>query len=219
MSEGRSLILLGAGGHAKVVAEVARASHWQVAGYLDPALMRGEIVAGAPVLGGVSDLFDGAAWLREYAVFPATGRTDIRWREFQRLLELEATVPTLVHPRAIVSSSAVIDTGTVVMAGAVIQADARVGACSIINTGALVDHDCVIGSGVMIAPGAVLLGGAKIGNNSFIAAGAIVVPGAMVGSGAFVGAGTVVAGDVPDGARITSARSRISAERQGEVDV
>ncbi|WP_042775588.1 acetyltransferase [Sinorhizobium fredii] len=211
MSEGRGLILLGAGGHAKVVAEVARANDWQVAGYLDPGLKRGEIVAGAPVLGSVSEVFDDAAWLRDYALFPATGRADIRWREYQKLLEIGATIPTLVHPKAIVSSSALIDTGSVVMAGAVIQADARVGAASIINTGALVDHDCIIGSGVMIAPGAVLLGGVQVGNNSFIAAGAIVVPGATVGSGAFVGAGTIVADDVPDGARITSARGRFSA--------
>ncbi|MDW9446143.1 hypothetical protein GOA58_00340 [Sinorhizobium meliloti] len=219
MSKNRALILLGAGGHAKVIAEVARVNGREVAGYLDPGLKRGEVIAGKPVLGSVSEVFDNAAWLRDYELFPATGRADIRWREYQKLVEIGATVPTLVHTKAIVSASAAVEAGSVIMAGAVVQADVRIGAASIINTGALVDHDCVIGSSVMIAPGAVILGGVCVGDSSFIAAGAIVVPGVTVGSGAFVGAGTVVADDVPDGARVTSARSKFSNKRQGKSNV
>jgi sugar O-acyltransferase (sialic acid O-acetyltransferase NeuD family) len=212
------LILLGGGGHAKVVAEVARANNWQIAGYLDPGLTRGEIVGGAPVLGGVSELFEGAAWLKDYALFPATGSAAIRRREFQQLLALRARVPTLIHPRAIVSSSATIDIGTVVMAGAVVQADVKVGAASIINTGALVDHDCIIGVCVMIAPGAILLGGVQVGDDAFIAAGATIVPGVKVGRGAFVGAGMVVSEDVPEGTRLTS-RRLTSAPDRGHLNV
>jgi UDP-perosamine 4-acetyltransferase len=219
MNGAGQLILLGAGGHAKVVAEVALANNWQVAGYLDPGIERGEMIGGAPVLGGVVELFEAAAWLENYSLFPATGNADIRWREFQQLLALGADVPTLIHPRAIVSASAVVEAGSVVMAGAVVQADVQIGAASIINTGALVDHDCSIGSCVMIAPGAVLLGGVEVGDNAFVAAGAIIVPGVKIGRHAFIGAGTVVAADVPEGARLKSGRNAVPVTGPGCADV
>lgn len=203
------LILLGGGGHAKVVAETAQAAGWLVAGVFDPGLSVEQRVLGLPVLGTGEDLapfLDGG-----YAFVPAIGAGSVRWKEFGRLRAVGATIATLVHPAAIVSPSATVGEGTVVMAGAVIQAETTIGAAAIINTGATIDHDCRIGNGVMVAPGATLCGGVTVGDHAFIAAGAVLVSGVTVGCSAFVGAGTVVVDPLPDGTKIASVRRSSSS--------
>lgn len=203
------LILLGGGGHAKVVAEAAQAAGWRVAGVLDPGLSVGQRVLGLQVLGSGVDL---SPFLDDgYAFFPAVGAGGVRWKEFERLRAVGATIATIVHPAAIVSPSATVGPGTAVMAGAVIQAETVIGAATIVNTGATIDHDCRIGDGVMIAPGATLCGGVAVGDHAFIAAGAVLVPGVTVGRSAFVGAGTVVVDPVPDGAKLASVRRSSSS--------
>ncbi len=200
------LIILGAGGHAKVVAELARAIGWHVTGFLAPADERGEENLGAPILGDGVDLLADSSWLEQNDLFPAIGKGDIRWREFIRLAAAGARVPSLIHPAAVVSPSAQIDAGAVIMAGAILQADCVIGSAAIINTGAQVDHDCRIGAGAMIAPGAVLCGNVHVGDHAFIGAGAVIVPDIRVGRSAFVGAGTVVATHLPDSSYLKATR-------------
>lgn len=202
MSRGR-LILLGAGGHARVVAEAALAAGWQVAGFLDPGRAPGELVLGLPVLDRGDDL---SPFLDGHSFFPAIGDGHIRWKEYERLRDAGATIATIIHPGAIISPSVTVGEGAVVMAGAVIQAESAIGPAAIVNTGATIDHDCRIGAGVMVAPGATLCGGISVGDHSFIAAGAVLVPGVTVGRSAFVGAGTVVVEPLADGAKLKSVR-------------
>lgn len=208
MTQGR-LVLLGAGGHAKVVAEAARAAGWSVLGFLDPGRTVGERVLDLPVLGAGDEFsqFDD-----DVAFVPAIGDGRIRWREFQLLRHGVGRIATVVHPAAVVSPSATVGPGSVVMAGAVVQAQTRIGAASIVNTGATVDHDCVVGDGVMIAPGATLCGGVRVGDFSFVAAGAVVIPGVTLGRSVFIGAGTVVVDDVADDCRLASVRRSFPAQ-------
>lgn len=201
---GKRLVLLGAGGHAKVVAEAAAASGWSVVGFLDPGREPGERVLGLPVVGSGEDLSDLTGCCD--AFLPAIGDAVIRWREFRRLCAAGLRPATVIHPAAWVSPTARIGGGTVVMAGAVVQAETRIGEAAIVNTRASVDHDCRIGDGVMIAPGATLCGGVTIGDHAFVGAGAIVVPGIVIGRSAFVGAGTTVVADVPENGRIKHVR-------------
>lgn len=105
---------------------------------------------------------------------------------------------TAVHPRSIVSPSAGIGEGTVVMQGAIIQSDAIIGKHCIINTGASVDHECAIGDYVHISPHATLCGNVSVGEGSWIGAGTTVIPGVKIGRWCVIGAGSVVIGDIPD---------------------
>ena len=106
---------------------------------------------------------------------------------------------TAIHPSAIISPSAKIGEGTVIMAGAVINADAVIGKHCIVNTGATVDHDCVIGDYCHIAPGANVSGGTHIGEGTWIGVGACVIQCLNIGKWSFIGAGSVVVKDVSDG--------------------
>jgi len=104
-----------------------------------------------------------------------------------------------VHPKAVVSQSAEIGDGTVVMQGAIIQSDTRAGRHCIINTATSVDHECQIDDFVHISPHATLCGNVYVGEGSWIGAGAIVIPGIKIGRWCIIGAGAVVIEDIPDG--------------------
>lgn len=104
-----------------------------------------------------------------------------------------------VHPTTIISPSAKIGAGTVVMQGAIIQADAIIGRHCIINSGASIDHECRIDDFVHISPHATLCGNVSVGKGSWIGAGATVIPGVKIGKWCTIGAGSVVIKDIPDG--------------------
>lgn len=104
-----------------------------------------------------------------------------------------------VHPQSIISPSAIIGLGTVVMQNALIQADSRVGNHCIINSGASIDHECVIEDFVHVSPHATLCGNVHIGEGTWIGAGSTIIPGIKIGRWCTIGAGSVVIRDIPDG--------------------
>jgi UDP-perosamine 4-acetyltransferase len=190
------VVILGAGGHAKVVIELIRSGGGVVSGLVDrdPAPRS---VLGAPVVG------DDSVLARLYAdgarhAFVAIGDNEARVAAAARATDLGFTLVNAVSPHACVSDSARLGVGVAVMAGAVINADSEVGDLAIVNTGAVVDHDAWLGRGCHIGPGAVLAGGVRIGQGAFIGAGATVTPGRVIGAGAVVGAGACVIEDVSD---------------------
>lgn len=105
---------------------------------------------------------------------------------------------TAMHPKTIISPTAQIGEGTVVMHGAIIQSDAVIGRHCIINTGASVDHECRIDDYVHISPHATLCGNVQVGEGSWIGAGTTIIPGIKIGKWCTVGAGSVVINDIPD---------------------
>ena len=194
-----SLIMLGAGGHAKVLLSLAQAAGLNVSGVCDSELAQQGIDQwrGIKVLGGDDALeaFDPATIGLVNGVGQLVGSTGRR-RVFERLIAKGFRFPVLVHPAAWVDASAVLNDGVQVMAGAVIQADATVGPNSIINTGASLDHDCLLGAHVHVAPGATLCGSVRVHDDAFIASGATVIQGLSIGEGAVVGAGAVLVRDL-----------------------
>jgi len=202
----RALVLLGAGGHAKVVLALARAAGWTVAGVCDPALAaeREARWRDVPVLGGdeaLADLDPRTTALANGIGQTRAGADGARGRVYAALAARGFRFPALVHPAAAVDPTAALDDGAQVMAGAVVQADCRIGRNSVVNTRASVDHDGEIGADVHVAPGATLCGAVRVGDGAFIGAGATVVPGVRIGARAFVAAGSLLARDLDADAR------------------
>ncbi len=187
------LVILGAGGHGKVVADTAEASgQWSSIVFYDQAWPATSQVADWPVLGTEADLLAQRDAMR---VVVAIGHNATRWQKQQRLAQAGLPLATLVHPHAWVSPRAALGQGTVVFAGAVIQAGAVLGDGCIVNTAATVDHDCRIGAATHISPGAHLGGTVMLGERCWIGIGAVVRNNTSVGDDCTVGAGAVVVAD------------------------
>ena len=195
------IILLGGGGHARVVAEMVRIiGQYEVAGMVDPRFEKGKRIDGVEILGGDDQL----PHLYEKGIrniFISVGSVkdnSKRKKLYEKVKELGFAVPALIHPKSIVSSDVKTLEGVQVMAGAILQSGSAIGENSIINTGAIIEHDCNIGSHVHICPGAVISGEVSIGEKTFIGAGTTIIQGLRIGKSALVGAGAVVIRDVPD---------------------
>jgi len=193
------IVIVGAGGHARVVLDVLRCLGWRVAGVLAPDHDPGSDWNGLEVLGddGWLDSTEVAEFGYALGIGAVPGRMALRQRMFALLRQRGLRLPALVHPGAIVSSAAQLAAATQIMAGAVVQPGVRLGANVLVNTGARVDHDCFVDTGAHVAPGAILCGDVRIGARAFVGAGAVVLPGVVVGEGAEVAAGAIVRHDIP----------------------
>ena len=190
------LLLLGAGGHGRVVADIAAATGWRGIAFLDdrwPALSQN---LAWPVLGNFGDIAARAADCT--AMLVTIGGNRSRLQTHRDLCERICFIPTLIHPSAVVSPHATIGAGSVVMANAVINAGARIGEAVIINTAATIDHDCCLADGVHVSPGAHLAGGVDIGEASWIGIGSAIREGIVIGADVVVGAGAAVVADIDD---------------------
>lgn len=189
------LLIWGAGGHGKVVLDVARgAGCFEHIAFLDDDRTRSGLgFCGCPLLGGPEELkrFPGTACV------VAIGDNRTRARCFRRVLECGLSPATLVHPAAVIAPSASIGRGTVIMPGAIVNAGAVIGENCIINSAAVVEHDCNIGAHSHISPRVVLGGGVSVGRLAHVGIGAVVLPGATVGEESIVGGGAVVLREAP----------------------
>ena len=185
------LVIIGASGHGKVVADIALATgKYQEIVFIDDYNKQQEIM-GIPIIGG-SDKVD--EMLQESEFIVAIGNAKIRKTLLDDLLQKGANVATLIHPNATLGSGVEIGIGSVVMAGAVLNAECNLGRGCIINTCASVDHDCVLGEYVHIAVGAHLAGTVTVGNGTWIGAGATVNN--NITDLCMIGAGAVVVNDI-----------------------
>lgn len=194
------LVMLGAGGHAKVLLSLAIACGLDVQGVCDPQLHRLGVAQwrGIKVLGGDEALeqLDCACVGLINGIGQVVG-SDLRRTVYEQAVARGFRFPVLVHPTALVDGSAVLADGVQVMAGVIIQPDVSLGRNTIVNTRASLDHDCNVAAHVHIAPGATLCGNVQVATCAFIGAGATVIQGLAIGEGAVVGAGAVMARDLP----------------------
>lgn len=201
----KKLAILGAGGHARVVADAAEALGWSEVSLFDDAWPN--IPQGPwPIIGSGRDLetrfakFDG--------VIVAIGTNAVRLSKQRRLIEYGAQFVSVVHPTAIVSPHARIGLGAAVLAGAVINPGVETGHAVIINTAATIDHDCRLGDGVHISPGAHLAGGVQIGEEAWVGIGASVKELVSIGPRSRVGAGAAVIASIPEETTVVGVPAR-----------
>lgn len=186
-----SVILIGGGGHAKVIIDCIQAAGGCVAGILDDGLAPGTRILDVPVLGKIADreAYSGHQFLI------AIGSNAVR----RRIAESgNLQWATAVHPSAVVSPYARIGEGTVVMAGAVVNPGAVVGSHCIVNTGAIVEHDNRLGDFVHISPGAALGGTVTVGEGTHVGIGATVRNNIDICGGCTIGAGAAVVKNITE---------------------
>jgi sugar O-acyltransferase (sialic acid O-acetyltransferase NeuD family) len=186
-----TLVIIGAGGHGRVVADAALAmKHWTriVATDRNAARCIGELLPGVALVP-----FDQALQLAGAQVHVAIGSAEAREREAKPFDDRLATV---IHPRASVSIAAVLAPGCFVAAQAVVAPGARVGSCVIVNHGAVVDHDVQVGDFSHVAPLSALGGEAQVGAAVLVGAGAAVLPQRRIADHVILGAGAVVRADI-----------------------
>jgi sugar O-acyltransferase (sialic acid O-acetyltransferase NeuD family) len=195
------IIVIGAGGHGQVVADVLQrmrdaGAESIVAGYLDddPALM-GSALLGVPVLGPVRDLSS----VSHDAVIVAVGRNQTRMRLAEDLKRSGERFAVARHPSAVIAPDVVIGPGSMICAGVIVNPGTTIGAHAILNTGSTIDHHNGIGDYAHIGPGAHLGGNVRIGMGTLIGIGSTVLPQRQVGEWSVIGAGSVVIKDVPSG--------------------
>ncbi|THF87138.1 acetyltransferase [Deinococcus sp. KSM4-11] len=186
-------LIVGAGGHAKVVLATLQAAGLEVRGILDDrSVLWGQQVLGVDVLGGVN-LLSRPGVRAVIAIGSNAVRRDIAARY------PGVTWMSVCHPTAVVDASVHLGAGSVVFASAVVQPDVSVGCHVIVNTGATVDHDSVLGDYVHVAPGTHLAGNVHLEDGVFMGIGSVAVPGVRIGAWSTVGAGGVVVHSLPAG--------------------
>lgn len=186
----KQLVIIGASGHGKVVADIARKNGYDKIVFLDD----NEAVktcGGYPVVGTSQDVhkFD-------CDMIVAIGNAKIRKRLLESLNNTNVNVPVLIHPNAVIAEDVTIGIGTVVVAGAVINPGTSIGKGCIINTCSSVDHDCQIDDYVHISVGAHVAGTVTIKERTWIGAGAVVGNNIEICSDCMIGAGAVVINDI-----------------------
>jgi len=203
----RRVILLGGGGHAKVVAESALAAGLEIVGFLDDNPDAELASLGFEHLGEMVD----RPSVRADACHVAIGENRLR-RSIAEHLQPGSSpydrLATIVDPSARVSPSANLGDGVFIGPHAVVNASATVGPGAIINTAAVVEHDNTIGAFAHIAPGAVLGGNVRVGDQALVGLGARVLPGLRIGPRALVGAGAVVTRSIGPGSRAVGVPAR-----------
>lgn len=196
----RPYIILGGGGHAKVLYWTLLANGKQVLGFIDRDPKDALILStGISYLGNDDDL----KRFPPNEVFLVNGIGSIKTTKprkeiYNRFREMGYEFPTVVHPSAIINQDCLVGNGSQIMAGVVVQPGCKIGENCIVNTRACIDHDCVIGNHSHIASGAVISGHVEIGSGVHVGAGATVIQCLRIGSHSVVGAGSVVIRNVAD---------------------
>ena len=178
----RKLIIIGAGGHARVVAEIARLNGYKSVDFLADS-------ATGDVIGKTCEFIK---YIDEADFVVAIGNAAVRQKFQMQLKENNASIISLIHPNATISEDTKIGLGTVVMAGAIVNPNVQIGNGVILNTNSSVDHDCRVGDFAHVSIGAKLCGTVDIGEKTWIGAGATVINNLSICSDCMIGAGATV---------------------------
>ena len=185
------LLVVGAGGHAKVVIDAARAAGFDVAGVIGDPQGRTELL-GVPISRSAEGVF-----AENFII--AVGDNRARAELFDQYCRAGQRPAVVVHPSAIIAEGVEVGGGTFIAAGVVINVGTRIGDNAILNTSCTVDHDCDVGDHAHVGPTSGLCGAVSVGAGALIGVGCSLIPLSSVGEWAVVGAGSTVIRDVPAG--------------------
>ena len=185
----RDLIIIGAGGHAKVIADIAIAVGYNVRGFLDDNPNTQKFLA----YGKLGNVSDATRFSKSAEFVIAIGNNEVRKSIAEKY---DLSFATLIHPTAVIGSQVEIGKGSVVMPLAVINANSKIGKHCIINTAAVIEHDNCFGDYSHISPNATLCGTVSVGSNCHVGAGATVINNTNVCDNCVIGAGAVVIKDI-----------------------
>ncbi len=207
----KPIIILGAGGHAKVLIDTLQRQSANILGVTDPdPELHGKDVLGIPIIGDDNSILQYG--VNDILLVNGLGKvnhSNKRMQIYDTFKERGYIFIGVIHPSAVISSGAYLAEGVHVMAGAIIQTLATVGVNTIINTRASIDHECIVGNHCHVAPGVTISGGVEIGDNVLIGAGATIIQGVKLGIHCVVAAGAVVIRDVPDGVTVMGIPAKV----------
>lgn len=200
------MILIGASGHAKVIASILEEQGEQLSYLVDTdpsvtSLLNYQVI-------GQKEFVPSSE-----SVIISIGSNTIR-KKLAKQWSLK--FGRAIHPTVVVDKRVDVGEGTVIMAGVVINSSTKIGNHCIINTSASIDHDCEVGDFVHVSPGARVCGGITVGEGTHIGAGATIIPNIKIGKWAIIGAGAVIIKDVPDFAVVVGNPGRIIKRSDGE---
>lgn len=191
------VIIIGGGGHAKVIADVLRLQGVRILGFTEIDDSRKSLTSTVPYLG--NDAVIAQYHMEEVLLANGLGsikNTTARRKIYDAFSEQGYQFAVCIHPSAVIAADVRIGEGSQIMAGSVVQPGCDIGRNVILNTRASLDHDCVIGDHAHVAPGATLSGGVQIASGAHVGTGATVIQGIFIGEDSIIGAGGVVLEDV-----------------------
>jgi sugar O-acyltransferase (sialic acid O-acetyltransferase NeuD family) len=201
LGKSQAVLILGAGGHAKVLIDALQQSGRSMVGITDPySALWGTSLMGVPILGHDDKILEYSP--QEILLVNTLGSvkdTSARRRLFETWKAKGYTFAQVIHPRAICAPDVVLAEGVQVLAGAIINTASRIGQNTIVNTGAIVEHDCVIGAHIHIAPGARIAGQVTIGDHTHVGIGSTIIQNLTIGENCLIAAGAVVVKSVKAG--------------------
>ena len=193
----RKLVIIGAGGHGKVVAEIAELlGDWAEIAFLDDNKT------------SVEDRYRVIGKIEDFSIYcdsdfvVALGNNRMRLALVEKLIKESINVVNLIHPKATISNHITMGVGNVIAANSVVNCDVEIGNACIINTGAQVDHDCILTSGVHVSPSATLCGGVKVGTCSWIGASSCIIEYKSIDNDVTVGAGSLIIKDISSSLKV-----------------
>lgn len=210
----KDIVIIGAGGHAKVVADIILKrkellnENLNITGFLDDGYknLKYTKIFDIPILGD-TNLIEKLEQEKKYNYVIGIGSNEIREKISNKFSNLNYY--TAIHPKSIIGTDVVIENGTVVMANTVVNSGTRIGKHCILNTGSIIEHNSNIKDYCHISPSAVLCGTVNVGKKSWIGAGSIIIQNKNIGENSIIGAGSVVIGDVSDNCTVVGNPGKI----------
>lgn len=188
-----NISIIGAGGHSKVIIDIIRElDNYNIVGIYDDN--KTGYFSGIKIIGKISEINN----ISDYFII-GIGNDKIRKKIAEEYNQLKWA--TLIHPKTIISKTAIIKEGTVVCAGAIIQTEVIIGKHCIINTNCNIDHESIISDYCSICPSSTICGQVKVGESSFIGANSTVIQTIEIGKECIIGAGTVVIRNIPNNSK------------------
>lgn len=212
------IAIIGQGGHSKVIQDIIRALKGiEIVGYFDDKFEYVSVKQGI-CYGPIFSAVRLREQIKDLKFIVAIGTNIVRKNIVEKLNLLDEDYAVLIHPSAIISASAKVGSGSVIMANAVVNADAAIHKHTIINSGSVIEHDTKVGDYAHISPKATLTGGVTVEEGVHVGAGATLIPQVVVGKWSVIGAGATVIRDIPNDCTAVGTPAVVKNKNYQEVD-